>query len=149
LKSHANDKAEISGRILCTELELNPKVLQCFDVITTYNYGGDAMVGWIPFVKLISIFILRKEVFEMRLDFIFKFLNLQTSSITKKADGEITDGKILYDLTKMSHLADKVQKFQFFRKETLTVDADIQLLWDTVRLAMIESINYIWKPNGE
>lgn len=27
LKSHANDKAEISGRILCTELELNPKVL--------------------------------------------------------------------------------------------------------------------------
>jgi len=107
------------------------------------------MVGWIPFVKLISIFILRKEVFEMRLDFIFKFLNLQTSSITKKADGEITDGKILYDLTKMSHLADKVQKFQFFRKETLTVDADIQLLWDTVRLAMIESINYIWKPNGE
>jgi len=75
LKSHANDKAEISGRILCTELELNPKVLQCFDVITTYNYGGDAMVSWIPFVKIITIFILRKEVFEMRLDFIFKFLN--------------------------------------------------------------------------
>jgi hypothetical protein len=69
------------------------------------------MLGWIPFVKIISIFILRKDVYEMRLDFIFKFLNFQNSFITKKVDGDITEGKILYELTKMSHLADKVQKF--------------------------------------
>jgi hypothetical protein len=81
LKSHATDKAEISGRILCTELELNPKVLSCFDVITTYNYGGDAMVSWIPFIKIIAIFVLKKEAFEMRIDFLFKFLNVTSSTI--------------------------------------------------------------------
>ena len=62
-------------------MELNPKVLSCFDVITTYNYGGDAMVSWIPFIKIIAIFVLKKEAFEMRIDFLFKFLNVTSSTI--------------------------------------------------------------------
>jgi len=50
-------------------------------VITTYNYGGDAMVGWIPFIKIISIFVFRKDAFEFRIDFLLKFLNITSSSI--------------------------------------------------------------------
>ena len=48
LKANTKDKIEISGRLLCSELELNPKVLPLSGIITTF--GGDAMVNWLSFL---------------------------------------------------------------------------------------------------
>ena len=37
LKPNTNDKVEISGRLLCLELEVNPKILKHLDMITTFG----------------------------------------------------------------------------------------------------------------
>jgi hypothetical protein len=68
------EKIEVSGRALCSELELNPKVLPLVGVITSFH--DDAMVNWLSFLQIISLFLLRKDLLALRFKFILKFLNL-------------------------------------------------------------------------
>ena len=74
MKFNAPDKIELSGRIFCSELELNPKVLRLGGVITTFK--EDAMISWLSFLKLFCLLVLRKDLIRMRLEFILKFLHL-------------------------------------------------------------------------
>ena len=60
LKSNSKDPVEISGVALCKELELNPKVIRLSGVITSFQ--GDAMLNWLAFLRLMSMFLLRKDV---------------------------------------------------------------------------------------
>jgi hypothetical protein len=43
MKTSCNDTAEISGKILCDELELNPELLKLFSVKTLKN---GTLVSW-------------------------------------------------------------------------------------------------------
>ena len=71
---NVKDKVEISGRALCGELELNPKILPLSGVITVFS--EDAMLNWLAFLKIMCIFLLQKGLIETRFEFIIKFLNL-------------------------------------------------------------------------
>ena len=77
LKSAAKDTVEISGRALCSELELNPKVLRLSGVITTF--ADDAMLTWLDFLRLMCLFLLRKDVLQTRFEFILRFLHLTST----------------------------------------------------------------------
>ena len=55
-----DDKVEISRKLLCAELELNPRVLRMFGLITSYQ--GDAMVDWITYLKVMALFLLLKPM---------------------------------------------------------------------------------------
>ena len=74
LKVNVDDKIEISGRALCSELEINPKILPLSGVITVFS--EDAMINWLSFLKIMSLFLLQKELIEERLEFIIRFLHL-------------------------------------------------------------------------
>ena len=65
--------------MLCNELELNPKVLHLCGIMTVFS--DDAMILWKDFLKLMAIFLLQKDVLELRFEFIlrfFKFTNNYT-----------------------------------------------------------------------
>ena len=74
LKYVKKDKVEISGRALCGELELNPKVLTLIGVITSFS--DDAMLSWLSFLQIMCLFLLRKDQLALRFEFILRFLNL-------------------------------------------------------------------------
>ena len=84
LKPVAKDTVEISGRALCSELELNPKVLRLSGVITTF--ADDAMLTWLDFLRLMCLFLLRKDVLQTRFEFILRFLHLTSPEDLLKAD---------------------------------------------------------------
>ena len=71
----SSDPPEISGSALCSELEINPKILRLAGIFTTL--GGDAMISWIDFVRIISMFLLRKPILELRYKLILNFLDLK------------------------------------------------------------------------
>ncbi len=78
MKHVVNDKVEISGRMLCSELELNPKVLPLSGVITVFSQ--DAMLNWTQFLKIMSLFLLQKPVLENRFEFLLRFLKFKTNT---------------------------------------------------------------------
>lgn len=75
LKKIKSERPEISGQILCAELELNPKVLRLSGVITAFNKDCD--LSFLPFLKLMSLFLLRKDVLVFRIEFMLKFLGIK------------------------------------------------------------------------
>ena len=75
MKVVPDEKVEISGRSLCSELEINPKVLPLSGVITVFS--EDAMISWLSFLKIMSLFLLQKELVEERFEFILRFLHLK------------------------------------------------------------------------
>lgn len=93
------DKAEVSGRLLCSELELNPKVLPLFGVLTVFN--GDAMISWHTFLKIMTLFLLEKEVPDIRFEFILRFLKFITNH---------------EDLDRVHYLEEMLNKFQFSKR---------------------------------
>jgi len=101
------------------------------------------MVSWITFVKVVSIFILRKDCCDSRFDFVLKFLNVASTTIMRPTDDmekRVVDleARVLRDLFNNGYMADKVQKFQFFKKDTVTVEDEIQGLWNRIRSAILE-----------
>ena len=71
---NVQDKVEISGRALRSELEINPKILPLSGAITVFS--EDAMINWLSFLKIMCLFLLQKDLLETRFEFIIKFLNL-------------------------------------------------------------------------
>lgn len=59
------------------ELELNPRVLCLSGVITTFS--EDCYLNWPAFLRIISLFLLRKEVRETRIQFILRWLHLTSA----------------------------------------------------------------------
>ena len=72
-----SDPPEISARALCNELELNPKILRLAGIFPTF--GSDAQVNWTNFVTILAMFLLRKEVLDLRYQLILNFLQLKDS----------------------------------------------------------------------
>jgi hypothetical protein len=58
------------------------------------------------------------------------------------------DARVLRDLFNNGYMADKVQKFQFFKKDTVTVEDEIQGLWNRIRSALLEQAQHIWRDTG-
>lgn len=116
LKFNAPDKIEISGRIFCSELELNPKVLRLGGVITTFS--SDAMLSWLTFLKLIGIFVLRKDLLQMRLEFILKFLHLTDPSELEEGD----------------YIQERMQIFKFKNRSLVPASQEILNLWNKIRV---------------
>ena len=48
MKIIKDEKIEISGRALCSELEINPKILPLSGIITAFS--EDAMISWLAFL---------------------------------------------------------------------------------------------------
>lgn len=58
LKASAKETPQICAVLLCQELEINPKLLPFFGIITTFR--TDTMINWIQFVQILTVFLLRK-----------------------------------------------------------------------------------------
>ena len=84
MKLVQGEKCEISGRLLCHELELNPKVLPFSGVITVFS--EDATLSWLSFLKIMCIFLLPKDVLEYRFEFMLRFLKLTGLEDLKRGD---------------------------------------------------------------
>lgn len=63
--------------MLCSELELNPKVLPLCGIMTVFS--EDAMIHWPAFLKIMTLFLLQKDVLDVRYEFILRFLKLTTN----------------------------------------------------------------------
>ena len=123
LKSNAMDKIEISGHLLCDELELNPKVLHFSGIITTF--GEDAMVLWTTFLKIVSIFLLRKEVLHLRLEFLISFLNIKS----KGPDC----------LLNHNYMEERLLNFRFSKRRNIIATLPVQAFWDQIRKILIDN----------
>ena len=73
------DKVEVSGRTLCSELEINPKILPLSGVITVFSQ--DATLNWISFLKIMCLFLLQKPLIGHRFEFILRFLKVTNSNV--------------------------------------------------------------------
>lgn len=71
----ANDPPEVSGSVLCSELEINPRVLRLCGVVTTL--ADETTISWTVFLRILSMFLLRKDVIHLRLEMIVRFLNIK------------------------------------------------------------------------
>ena len=71
----ANDAPEVSGSVLCSELEINPRVLRLCGVVTTL--ADETTISWTIFLRILSMFLLRKDVIHLRLEMIVRFLNIK------------------------------------------------------------------------
>ena len=63
---------------------MNPKVLMLSGVITTFS--EDCFLNWVAFLKITSLFLLRKELRSMRLEFIIRWLHLTTVEQLEQQD---------------------------------------------------------------
>jgi hypothetical protein len=117
------DKIEISGHLLCDELELNPKVLHFSGIITTF--GEDAMVLWTTFLKIISIFLLRKEVLHLRLEFLISFLNIKSKG-----------PECLYN---HNYMEERLLNFRFSKRRNIIATLPVQAFWDHIRQILIDN----------
>jgi len=129
LKSNAIDKPEISGHLFCEELEINPKVLQFSGVIT--SFGEDAMVNWIVFLKILAIFLLRKKVMHLRLQFLVSFLNIKS--------------KGLNCLQNAKYMEERLQAFRFSKRRMIETPLQIQDIWETLRSLIFEHKHYVFE----
>ena len=127
---NVQDKVEISGRMLCAELELNPKVLPLSGVITVFS--EDAMLSWLAFLKIMCLFLLQKDVLEYRLEFLLRFLKLTRPEDLERAD----------------YMQDKLQKFQFAKRGIVVSDVPTLLFWNRVRAALSKQNAYIFEQTG-
>lgn len=128
LKSNATDKIEISGHSLCQELELNPKVIHFCGVITTF--GEDAMVNWVTFLKIISIFLLRKDVVHLRLEFLICFFNLKNKG-PKCIDNH-------------QYIEERLLNFRFSNRKNLAAPKNVQVFWDRIRSILNKNRDYVF-----
>ena len=71
----AKDPSEVSGSVLCSELEINPRVLRLCGVVTTL--ADETTISWTVFLRILSMFLLRKDVIHLRLEMIVRFLNIK------------------------------------------------------------------------
>ena len=60
-------------------------------------FGADAMLTWLDFLKILCLFLLRKNLLRLRLEFIMKFLNMCEASCLHRSD----------------YIQDRMQMFQF------------------------------------
>lgn len=58
LKSASEDLAEISSRLFCKELDLNPNILKLFGVMNTFK--KDQGLSFVVYLQLMAIFYLKK-----------------------------------------------------------------------------------------
>jgi hypothetical protein len=133
LKSNAIDKPEISGHLFCEELEINPKVLQFSGVIT--SFGEDAMVNWIVFLKILAIFLLRKKVMHLRLQFLVSFLNIKN--------------KGLNCLQNVKYMEERLQAFRFSKRRIIETPLQIQDIWETLRSLIFEHKHYVFENEDD
>ena len=69
-KKVKDTEVEISGQILCRELELNPNILKLCGLTK-----DDPMITWNFFLKIMTLFLLQKDMLDLRFEFILQFLN--------------------------------------------------------------------------
>lgn len=116
-----HDKVEISGRMLCSELELNPKVLPLCGVMTVFS--EDAMIHWHSFLKILSLFLLQNDVLDFRFEFILKFLKLQNN---------------IEDLERADYLQEMLNKFQFSKRSIIVQNVPTLIFWNKLRNELIK-----------
>jgi hypothetical protein len=75
LKAKSEEPPEISAKIFCKELELNPKILNLFGVITTF--AQDSLLSWVQYLHIMSVFYLQRELVNVRTDFLLRLLSLR------------------------------------------------------------------------
>ena len=104
--------------MLCGELEINPKVLRMIGVVT--SFGGDALVNWIEFLKIMCLFLLQKDILQTRFEFIVRFLNI------KKPE----------DITRGDYIQDCMQRFQFKKRGLEVANMPTLVLWNKIRVEL-------------
>ena len=114
------DKVEVSGRTLCSELEINPKILPLSGVIAVFSQ--DATLNWISFLKIMCLFLLQKPLIGHRFEFILRFLKVTSSN------GEV--------LERADYMQERMQRFQFAKRGSVVCDVPTLVLWNKIRLEL-------------
>jgi hypothetical protein len=115
------DSPYISGKFICAELELNPRILRMVGIMTTFN--GDALVDWPTYLHLFTLFLLKKPYLHARLEFMFKILNI------KDEIGCLTQGDFFQT---------RIQGMQFARRSFVVPTRRVQHFWNKVRILLFE-----------
>ena len=112
----ANDAPEISGSVLCSELEINPRVLRLCGVVTTL--ADETTISWTIFLRILSMFLLRKDVIHLRLEMIIRFLNIKDDKLT---------------LQRADYMQNQLTRLQFHKRSNVVPTKEVQQLWDKIR----------------
>ena len=128
----ANDPPEISGSVLCSELEINPRVLRLCGVVTTL--ADDTTISWTVFLKILSMFLLRRDVLQMRLEMIVKFLGI-------KNDQSV--------LARPDYIQDQLQKLRFLKRNTVIPTQQVQHLWNRIRTILFMKRDEIFQESND
>mmetsp|Transcript_6039 Transcript_6039/g.8156 ORF Transcript_6039/g.8156 Transcript_6039/m.8156 type:complete len:128 (+) Transcript_6039:1582-1965(+) len=113
--------------MLCSELELNPKVLPLCGVMTVFS--EDAMIHWHSFLKIMTLFLLQKDVFDYRFEFILKFLKLTTNH---------------EDLDRADYLQEMLNKFQFAKRTIIVQNVPTLVFWNKIRLELSKNRQHVF-----
>ena len=130
LKANAQEKVEISGKLFITELELNPKVLRLCGLFTTFS--ADCFLNWLQFLKVMSLFLLCKEVRKMRFEFIVRWLSLKSAA----------------QITQWDYIQEQMQAFQFTKRNCKAAEPEIFAFWDLIRFELHPHSDELF-PDGE
>ena len=78
------ERPDINLSVLSEQLEINPRLVMVFGVITSFKNEG--MVPWVLFVQIMATFLLRKNMRLGRIGFMVKFLRIKSWSDLKSCD---------------------------------------------------------------
>ena len=73
--SVSSDPPEILGIELYSEMQINPKILSLTGVHIAFQ--DDAKIRWMDFVMIITVFLFRKPLMEVRYKTLFNMLGLK------------------------------------------------------------------------
>jgi len=108
---------------------LNPKILRLLGIFPTF--GVDAQVNWTNFVAILAMFLLRKEVLELRFQLILNFLQLKDS----------------YEpLKRRDYIQYEFQKYKFSnRTSAVVITTELQQFWDKFRTALLNKKEWVFQ----
>jgi hypothetical protein len=129
LKPNAPDQVELSGTLLCEELELNPKVLLACGVLS--SFADEVKVNWFVYLKVISLFLLKHDVLKLRFEFLVSFLNI------KDKKSMCLDDK--------RHMEQKLRNFRFSKRHEIEIPSVVQACWERIRMALKARQSFIFE----
>ena len=119
----SSDPPEILGIELYSEMQINPKILSLIGVHIAFQ--DDAKIRWIDFVRIITVFLFRKPLMEVRYKTLFNLLGLKNDYSVLEFD---------------DYLQDQLQKLIFKKRNSCIVPTgEIQSLWNKVRKLLLRN----------
>jgi hypothetical protein len=89
------------------------------------------MVNWLVFLKVISIFLLRRPVLHMRLKFLISFLSIRNKGPECLAN--------------IAYMQQRLQTFRFSKRQVVETPLEVFRFWDVIRNILSSNISYVFQ----